>query len=158
VELSRSFEVDQPADAVASIAASDETLARLFEGTKTEIIERDGNCRTVQTHYTALGRDGVATFQFLFCEEGTIQFEKVCDGNVWRKLEGVVSFTSVRKGKPEEGNPGENRLREGTRVTLHLSGSTKTLVPELAIRGPMKEQLDQMTKSLRKCIEDAGDH
>jgi hypothetical protein len=146
VELSRSFEVDQPAAAAARIAASEETLERLFEGAKTEIIERDGNRRTIRTHYTALGRDGVATFQFLFCEEGSIQFEKVCDGNVWRKLEGVVSFAELGQGD-----------EAGTRVTLHLSGSTKTLVPELAIRGPMKDQLDQMTESLRKCLEEGGD-
>lgn len=146
MELSRSFEVDQPPDAAARIAASDETLSRLFEGTRTEIIGRDGNRRTIRTHYTALGRDGVATFEFLFSDEGSIQFEKVCDGNVWRKLEGMVSFSPVAKGK----------FAGGTRVTLHMSGSTKTLVPELAIRGPMKEQLDQMTESLRKCLE-AGD-
>lgn len=147
MELSRSFEVDQPPDAAARIAASDETLSRLFEGTRTEIIGRDGNRRTIRTHYTALGRDGVATFEFLFSDEGSIQFEKVCDGKVWRKLEGVVSFTAIAKGE----------LAGGTRVTLHLSGSTKTLVPELAIRGPMKQQLDQMTESLRKCLEEAGD-
>ncbi len=148
MELSRSFEVDQPADTAARIAASDETLAQLFEGTKTEIIARDANRRTIRTHYTALGRDGVATFQFLFCDGGSIQFEKVCDGNVWRKLDGLVSFTKLEKGE----------LRGGTRVTLQLSGSTKTLVPELAIRGPMKAQLDQMTESLRKCLEGGGGH
>ena len=156
MELSRSFEVDQPADAAARIAASDETLARLFAGTRTEIIERDGNRRTVRTHYTALGREGVATFQFLFSDEGSIQFEKVCDGNIWRKLEGVVSFSSLRQRKSEIGEPAEGGRGEGTLVTLHLSGSTKTLIPELAIRGEMKEQLDQMTESLRKCIEEGG--
>ena len=150
MELSRSFEVDQPADAAARIAASDETLTRLFEGAKTEITERDGNRRTMRTHYTALGREGVATFQFLFSDDGSIQFEKVCDGNVWRKLEGVVSFSELGKGKRK------GKLAEGTRVTLHLTGSTKTLVPEFAIRSPMKEQLDQMTEALRKCLE-AGD-
>ena len=146
MELSRSFEVDQPVDAAARIAASDETLARLFEGSRTEIIARDGNRRTIQTHYTALGRDGVATFEFLFSDEGSIQFEKICDGKVWRKLEGLVSFAKIAKGE----------LAGGTRVTLHMSGSTKTLVPELAIRGPMTEQLDLMTAALRNCLE-AGD-
>ena len=146
MELSRSFEVDQPTDAAARIAASDETLARLFEGTRTEIIARDGNRRTIRTHYTALGREGVATFEFLFSDEGSIQFEKICDGKVWRKLEGLVSFAKIAKGE----------LAGGTRVTLHMSGSTKALVPELAIRGPMKEQLDSMTESLRNSLE-AGD-
>lgn len=143
MQLTRSFEVDQPADAAARIAASDETLTRLFEGARTEIIERDGNCRTTRTHYTALGREGVATFQFLFSNEGSIQFEKVCDGNIWRKLEGVVSFS---------------KLGDGTRVTLYLTGSTKTLVPELAISGQMKEQLDHMAEALRKCLEEGDDH
>ncbi|MFP8881934.1 MAG: hypothetical protein VCE43_21905 [Myxococcota bacterium] len=55
MQLTRSFEVDQPADAAARIAASDETLTRLFESARTEIIERDGNRPTTRTHYTALG-------------------------------------------------------------------------------------------------------
>lgn len=142
MELTRSFDVDKPVDVAARIAARDETLTRLFEGAKTEIVEREGNLRTVRTHYTALGREGVATFHFLFSDEGSIQFEKVCDGNVWRKLEGLVSFSE---------------LEDGTRVTLHLTGSTKTLVPELAIRGPMQDQLDQMTEALRKRIEESDD-
>ncbi len=148
MELERSFEVDQPTDTAAAIAASDDTLTRLFEGGKTEIIERDKDRRTVRTHYTALGRAGVATFRFLLCDDGTIQFEKVCDGNVWRKLEGVVVFTAVTKG-PRAG---------GTRVSLHMAGNTKRLVPELAIRAPMNEQLDQMTKALQRCLEERGDH
>lgn len=139
MELTSSFDVEKPADVVARIAAQDETLTHLFEGAKTEIIEREGNQRTVRTHYTALGRDGVATFHFLFSDEGSIQFEKVCDGNVWRKLEGLVSFSE---------------LEDGTRVTLHLNGSTKTLVPEIAIRGQMQDQLEQMTDALRKRIEE----
>jgi len=143
VELTSSFEVDRPADTAARIAAGEETLTRLFEGGRTEIVERDGNCCTVRTHYTALGREGVATFQFLYCDDGTIQFEKVCDGNVWRRLEGIVSFAAVKSG----------RRKGGTRVTLHLAGNTKRLVPELAIRAPMKEQLEQMTAALKKRLE-----
>ncbi|MFP8881933.1 MAG: hypothetical protein VCE43_21900 [Myxococcota bacterium] len=79
----------------------------------------------------------------MFSNEGSIQFEKVCGGNIWRKLEGVVSLS---------------KLGDGTRVTLYLTGSTKTLVPELAISGQMKEQLDHMAEPLRKCLEEDDDH
>ncbi len=137
MRLSKSFDVRQPADMAARIAASDETLTQLFADSKTEIVERDGNRRTAQTHYTALGREGVATFHFTIQPDLSIEFEKVCDGNIWRKLQGVVSF--CKRGS-------------GTRVSLEMDGRTKTLVPEIAIRAPMKEQLDQMSQALRECI------
>ena len=73
--------------------------------------------------------------------EWGIEFEKVCDGNVWQELIGAVSF---------------HKNGEGTRVTLQLNGRTKTLVPEFAIRGEMRKQIDQMASSLRACIEAGG--
>jgi predicted HTH transcriptional regulator len=142
MRLSRSFDVEQSPSVAARIAAADETLPRLFPDARTEIIERSGDRRTTQTHYTALGREGVATFHFDVAGDGSIRFEKICDGNVWRQLEGVVTF--VQRGT-------------GTRVSLEMQGRTKTLVPELAIRGPMKDQIEQMSDALRDCIEQGGD-
>ena len=141
MRLNRNFDVEQSADVAAKIASSDDTLIRLFADSRTEIVESDGNSRTTRTHYTALGREGVATFHFTFAKDGTVEFEKVCDGNVWRELTGSVSF---------------RKRGVGTRVTLEMQGRTKTLVPEIAIRGPMKEQLDQMSEALQACIA-AGD-
>ena len=106
----------------------------------TEIVEREGNRRTTQTHYNALGREGVATFHFHSLPDGCIAFEKVCDGNVWQELSGKVLFEK-RGG--------------GTQVTLKMVGRTKALVPEFAIRSPMRDQIEQMASSLRACIEAA---
>jgi hypothetical protein len=41
----------------------------------------------------------------------------------------------------------------GTQVTLKMVGRTKSLVPEFAIRSPMRDQIEQMASSLRACIE-----
>ena len=43
---------------------------------------------------------------------------------------------------------------ELTRVLLSMEGATRALVPEFTIKGPMRDQLDQMTKSLRARLED----
>ena len=141
MRLQKSFDVEQPADVVSRIAARDGTLLKLFSDATTEIVASDGNRRTTRTHYRTLGREGVATFHFDFLPEGTIEFEKVCDGNVWQELIGAVSF---------------HKNGEGTQVTLQLNGRTKTLVPEFAIRGEMRKQIDQMASSLRACIEAGG--
>jgi hypothetical protein len=72
--------------------------------------------------------------------DGNVRFEKVCDGNVWRELRGELELD-------ESG--------DGCVVTLRLEGSTKTLVPEFTIRGPMKEQIEEMAHALRRRIEGA---
>jgi hypothetical protein len=138
VRLEKKFEVDRPPEFASRIASLDETLLSLFADAKTEIVEREGNRRTTRSHYTALGREGVATFHFHSLPDGRISFEKVCDGNVWQELSGTVLFEK-RGG--------------GTQVTLKMVGRTKALVPEFAIRSPMRDQIEQMASSLRACIE-----
>ena len=140
MRLEKNFEVDRPTDFASRVASRDETLISLFADSKTEIVESQGNQRTTQTHYNALGREGVATFHFHFLPDGRISFEKICDGNVWQELSGTVSFE--KRGK-------------GTQVTLKMVGRTKALVPEFAIRAPMRDQIEQMASSLRACIESA---
>jgi hypothetical protein len=142
MRLQKQFDVSQPPDVAARIAARDDTLEQLFSESKTEIVERSGNRRTTRTHYRALGKQGVATFRFHSMPDGSIGFEKVCDGNVWRDLSGKVTFS--KRGA-------------GSRVTLDMTGRTKALVPELAIRGPMREQIDQMASALLACIEAGED-
>ena len=88
----------------------------------------------MRTHYTALGRSGTATFHFTFLIDGNVRFEKVCDGNVWRELKGFVDVEEISDDRCE--------------VSIELKGTTKTLVPEFAIRGPMDEQINQMTIAL----------
>ena len=138
MRLEKQFDVNQSADCSARIATRDETLLSLFHGSTTEIVESEANRRTTRTHYTALGRSGVAMFRFVFLHEGSISFEKVCDGNVWEELSGTVSLS--KRG-------------EGARVTLEMTGRTKAFVPEFAIRGPMQDQIEQMAAALRTCIE-----
>ena len=72
--------------------------------------------------------------------DGNLRFEKICDGNVWRSLNGEIEL--------EEDGP-------FTRVVLRMEGRTKSLVPEVAIRGPMRDQIDQMATALRQRLERA---
>ncbi len=135
MHLEKEFDVKQTRDAAFESVARDETLLALFPETRTEIVEREGNRRTVRSHYRALGQEGTATFHFTFLPEGEVRFEKVCDGRVWRQLEGRVCF-EARGGK--------------TRVRVTMDGRTKPLVPEFTIRGAMQDQLEQMVRALRR--------
>ena len=113
-------------------------IARILKQEGVEWVSTFPVCRV----NNALGREGVATFHFRFFSDGTVAFEKLCDGNVWRELSGQVMFS--RRGT-------------GAEVTIAMTGHTKTLVPELAIHGPMRKQIDQMAEALRECIENADD-
>jgi hypothetical protein len=140
MQLEKEFDVKRPRDEAVVIVARNETLLGLFPDTKTEIVSEQGSRRTARSTYTALGREGVATFHFDFAPDGDVVFEKVCDGNVWRQLRGTLSFRD-RSG--------------GTRVRIAMDGRTKPLVPEFTIKGAMRDQLDQMASALRECLEDA---
>jgi hypothetical protein len=138
VHLEKEFSVRKERGDAARIAAKDETLQGLFPDTRTEIVERKDNRRTTQSHYTALGRAGTATFHFTFQPSGDVEFEKVCDGNVWRELKGTLRF--VAEGKK-------------TRVRIAMDGRTKSLVPEFTIKGAMRDQIEQMASALRERLE-----
>lgn len=138
MHLEKEFDVTQARAAAFESIARDETLMTLFPDTRTEIVEREGNRRTICSHYRALGQEGTATFHFTFLPEGEVRFEKVCDGRVWRKLEGRVCFE-------ERGGT--------TRVRVTMDGRTKPFVPEFTIRGAMQDQLDQMVSALRGRLE-----
>ncbi len=138
MHLEKQFVADRPHDEAVKIAAREDTLTGLFPDSKTEIIESDGNLRTARSHYTALGREGTATFHFVYEEDGNVGFEKVCDGNVWRELAGSLEF-----------EPDGSR----TRVRVGLTGRTKPLVPEFTIKGAMRDQLEEMASALRERIE-----
>jgi carbon monoxide dehydrogenase subunit G len=141
MRLVKEFEVQRSrADAVAAVA-SDEALAGLFPGTETEIVEKRGARRTARSRYRALGREGEATFHFTFQPDGDVAFEKVCDGRVWRRLDGSLRFEACGKG--------------ATLVRIEMEGKTKGLVPEFTIKGPMQEQIEQMAAALRRRIEGA---
>jgi len=133
--MEREFDVDRPRAEAAARLAADKVLCELFPDTRTEIVGRKGQRKTIESHYTALGREGTATFHFDYAPGGDVRFEKVCDGRVWKELRGAVTLTG---------------RKDRTRVRIELEGRTKTLVPEFTIRGPMQDQLDQMAKALRR--------
>jgi carbon monoxide dehydrogenase subunit G len=137
MRLERRFQVSQPREKVIELIEKDETLIGLFPDTDTRVVDRDGDRKTTVSRYRALGREGEATFHFTFLVDGNVRFEKVCDGNVWRRLRGTLTFE-------ERG--------EGTRISIELDGKTKTLVPEFTIKGPMQEQIDQMVTALKRRI------
>jgi hypothetical protein len=138
VHLEKEFSVRRDRSEATSIAARDETLQGLFPDTRTEIVERQGARRTTRSHYTALGRAGTATFHFTFQPGGDVNFEKVCDGNVWRELKGTLRF--VAEGQK-------------TRVRIEMDGRTKSLVPVFTIMGALRDQLEQMAKALRERVD-----
>lgn len=140
MRMDKTFEVARDRDHAVEVAGREETLLALFPDAKTEIVAREGDRVTARIHYSALGREGVATFHFDYMMDGGIRFEKVCDGNVWKALSGELEFD-------ESGG--------GCTVTLEMEGQTKGLVPEFTIRAPMKEQMDQMADALRRKIEES---
>lgn len=135
MKIEKGFDVPCVRDRAVELIAEEETLLGLFPDGETEVIERKGDRVTLQSHYTALGRDGTATFHFDFLMDGNLRFEKVCDGNVWRDLRGEVTFD-------ESG--------DATHIEIRMEGRTKALVPEFTIKGPMKDQLESMAEALRR--------
>ena len=139
MKLEKHFDVDCSRETAVEVAARDETLTGLFADSDTEIVESAGTRKTTETHYTALGRSGTATFHFDFQPDGNVRFEKVCDGNVWRELKGSLRFRE-RGGR--------------TRVRIAMDGRTKNFVPEFTIKGAMRDQIEQMAQALRDRLED----
>jgi hypothetical protein len=141
MRLVKEFEVRRPRAEALGIVNEDATLVGLFPESETRIVEKRGDRKTARSRYRALGREGEATFHFTFRPDGDVTFEKVCDGRVWRRLDGRLRF--------------EERGAGATRVRIEMEGRTKALVPEFAIRGPMHDQIEQMAAALRRRIEGA---
>jgi hypothetical protein len=137
VKFDSEFIVRRPKAELAQILASDATVTQLFPDT--EIVSSKGGTRETKTRVSALGVESIVRFVFRGAADGGLRFEKICDGRVWRSLVGAIELLPVNDAT--------------TRVRLELEGSTKTLVPEFTIRAPMKDQLQQMTRSLRERLE-----
>ena len=138
MKLEKLFDVRCSREAAVAAVASEETLVGLFPDSKTEVVSRLDERITVRSRYRALGQDGTATCTFSFEADGAVRFEKVCDGRVWRQLAGLVSF---------EGRGAR------TRVRIEMEGRTRPLVPEIAIRGPLRDHLEKMAGALRERLE-----
>ena len=141
MHLDKRFEVRASPEDCRSVLAEDQLLIELFPDADNEIIAREGPRKTVRSRYRALGQEGEATFHFDPAPDGGVHFEKVCDGRVWKRLEGRVRLEPTGVG---------------TRVVLELDGATKGFVPEFTIRSPMNDQLEQMARALHQRMEALG--
>lgn len=141
MQMERSFTVSCSFERASDALVHEDTLLSLFPG-RTEVIDRSGDRITTRTHYTALGREGSATFHIDYLMDGGLRFEKVCDGNVWRALSGRVEL--------------EDLGDEGCGVLVSLEGATKRLVPEFTIKGPMEDQIGEMSDALEARLGSAA--
>lgn len=132
VHFESDFTVPRSRAEVAILLDDDETITSLLPGTA--ILPRCDGTRETRTP-SPLGQSRDIRFIFHRVEDGGLLFEKICDGNIWRSLDGQVRLEDI----------GTNC----TRVQLRMDGRTRALVPELTIRGPMRDQIEQMTKALR---------
>jgi hypothetical protein len=133
MRLEKEFVIAQPREVCSKALEDDATYTSLFPDT--EITSSSGGVRETLTHYSALGQTRQIRFVFRTEGPGKLRFEKICDGNVWRSLQGELRLEPLGKSK--------------TRVVLSMEGRTRALVPELTIRVPMREQFEQMSRSLR---------
>ena len=136
MEIEKEFVVRKSGASARAVLDDDETLCSLFPDT--EIVSSEDGVRETLTHYAGFGAARDLRFIFRRVAEG-MDFEKVCDGNVWRSLTGAIRLREL--------NPNT------THGSLRMEGRTRTLVPEAAIRGPMREQIDPMTQALRSRME-----
>ena len=136
MELTRSIQVPCSRDDAVERLAGDQLLLELLPG-DTELVSSEGDRRTTRTRYTALGQEGVATFHFTTLMDGSLRFEKECNGRVWRELAGEVQV--------EESG-------DGAEIEISLRGRTKALVPEFTIKAPMEEQIEQMVNALEDAL------
>jgi carbon monoxide dehydrogenase subunit G len=139
MHLEREFSIGRPLAEVARALDSDETIAALIPNTR--VTGTGAGRRETLTQVSVGGVQRELRFVFENRPDGSVRFSKICDGRIWRSLEGEIRFEAQ----------GESR----TRVRLSMDGRTRALVPELAISGPMRSQLDEMVEALRKRV-DAG--
>jgi carbon monoxide dehydrogenase subunit G len=137
MKFENEFVVRKAKDACAAVLASDATITALFPDT--EIVSNAGGVRETKTRVSALGAESIVRFKFRGRSDGGMAFEKICDGRVWRALDGRIDLVPVNDAT--------------TRVVIALEGSTRALVPEFTIKAPMKQQLEQMTRALRARME-----
>jgi hypothetical protein len=137
MRFEKEFVVDRPHKEVAGELRNDRTLAALFPDTRIE--HRPDGSRETITSYSAFGSSREIRFVFTPQDDGGLRFSKICDGNVWRSLDGQIDLEAI-----------DDRM---TRVILELEGRTRAFVPEITIRVPMRDQIEQMAKSLRTALE-----
>ena len=137
MRFEKEFVVDRDRKTVAANLDDDRTFAALFP--KTRVTRRGEHVRETCTPFRALGQSREVRFVFETLPDGNVRFSKICDGNVWRSLEGEVRL--------------EEQDASRTRVVLRMDGRTRAFVPEITIRSPMRDQIEQMATALRTQFE-----
>ncbi len=137
MRFEKEFIVDRDRKTVAANLDDDRTFAALFP--KTRVTRRGERVRETCTSFRALGQSREVRFVFETLPDGNVRFAKICDGNVWRSLEGEVRL--------------EEQNASRTRVVLRMDGRTRAFVPEITIRSPMRDQIEQMATALRTQFE-----
>ena len=123
MHLEKEFDVERPRAEAIALAARDDTLL----GSVPRHADRDRRAQgqapdASRSHYTALGREGTATFHFDFRPERRRRLrEGLRRPRLARAARAVTSRSDARKGS--------------TRVHIEMDGRTKALVPEFTIRG-----------------------
>jgi hypothetical protein len=140
MRFEKEFVVARPQKELAGELRTDRTIAALFPDTTIE--HRPDGTRETRTPYSGFGGSRDIRFVFEPLDEGGMRFSKICDGNVWRSLEGQIELEAVDPGM--------------TRVVLEMEGRTRAFVPEITIRVPMREQIEQMARSLRAVLESSA--
>ena len=137
MKLHTEFAVALARERVLPLLSRPSTLEKLFPGTRVQT-----RARGVLEATTPIQRFGAARELRILIQplaDGALRFEKVCDGNVWRFLDGRVTVEAVDDAM--------------SIVRIAVEGQTKSFVPELTIRAPLREQLEQIAKLLRRELE-----
>ena len=137
MQFEKEFVVDRDRKTVAADLDDDRTFSALFP--ETRVSRRGERVRETCTPFRALGQSREVRFVFETLPNGNVRFAKICDGNVWRSLEGEIRL--------------EEQDAARTRVVLRMDGRTRAFVPEITIRGPMRDQIEQMATALRRQFE-----
>ncbi|MCE2391890.1 MAG: hypothetical protein J4G09_10475 [Proteobacteria bacterium] len=136
MHLEREFSVPAPRDAVARALDRDSTFEGLFPDTR--VSNRGGGVRETVTRVALAGSSRDLRFVFEVDPLGNVHFRKICDGRIWRSLDGEIRLDALGDSS--------------TRVTVCMDGKSRALVPERALSGPLRSQLDEMVESLRKRV------
>jgi carbon monoxide dehydrogenase subunit G len=139
MRLEEEFVVRKPRPEVAAILDRDETVRAMFPDA--EVIALADGTREARACFSGLGAPRDVRVQLRTDPSGDLRFDKVCDGNVWRSLSGEVRLLAVNE--------------RTTRVVVSMEGRTHALVPELTVRAPAREQLGQLARALRSCLQAA---
>ncbi len=137
MKLEHAFVVRGRLEDLVALLDDDETFAALFPNTT--VVTTGEHVRETCTPYRALGQEREIRFIFETLGRASVRFAKICDGNVWRSLEGEISLAE--------------KDAETTRVSLRMNGATRAFVPELTIRGPMRDQIARMARALTAVFE-----